>query len=73
MRGSIQVLIARDNRKKALFAHVVPVKGVNEAVIAVKAIIDDIACLGYTKVALNTDSEPAILKLPLEVAPGPDD
>ena len=61
--GSIKVLIVRDNRSKAVFAHTVPVKGADEEGFAVKAIVDDVKWLGYTKIVLKTDNEPAILKL----------
>ena len=61
--GSIKVLVVRDNRSKALFAHTVPVKGADESGFAVKAIVDDVVWLGYSKVVLETDNKPAILKL----------
>ena len=61
--GSIKVLVVHDNRSKAVFAHVVPVKGGDEGGFAVKAIVDDVVWLGYSKVVLNTDNEPAIFKL----------
>ena len=64
--GSIKVLVVRDNKSKALFSHVVPVKGVDEGGFAVKAITDDITWLGYSKLVVKTDNEPAILKLLLE-------
>ena len=51
----------RYNRSKAVFAHLVPVKGADEGGFAVKAIVDDIVWFGYTKVVLKTDNEPAIL------------
>ena len=61
--GAIKVLIVRDNKSKALFAHTVPVKGADEEGFAVKAIVDDVKWLGYSKLVLKTDNEPAILKL----------
>ena len=61
--GSIKVLVVRDNRSKAVFAHTVPVKGADEGGFAVKAIVDDVVWLGYAKIVLKTDNEPAILKL----------
>ena len=64
--GAIKVLVIRDNKSKAVFAHVVPVKGVDEGGFAVKAIFDDIVWLGYTRFVMKTDNEPAILKLLLE-------
>ena len=50
-------------KKKVLFAHVVPVKGVDEAGFAVKSIVDDVVWLGYKKVVLKTDNGPAIFKM----------
>ena len=61
--GSIKVLIVRDKKEKALFAHLVPVKGADEEGFAVKSIVDDVVWLGYTKVVLKTDNEPAFFKL----------
>ena len=61
--GAIKVLVVRDNRSKAVFAHTVPVKGADEEGFAVKAIVDDVKWLGYSKIVLKTDNEPAILKL----------
>ena len=61
--GSIKVPVVRDNRSKAVFAHTVLVKGADEGGCAVKAIVDDVVWLGYTKLVLKTDNEPAILKL----------
>ena len=40
--GSIKVLVFRDNRSKAVFAHTVLVKGADEEGFAVKAIVDDV-------------------------------
>ena len=48
---------------RRIFARVAPVKGVDEEGFAVKSIVDDVVWLGYTKVVLKTDNEPAILKL----------
>ena len=56
------MLIVEDHRKKALFAHVVPVKGVDEAGFVFKS-IRDVVWLGYTKVVSKTEDEQAILKL----------
>ena len=61
--GAIKILVIRDNKSKAVFAHVVPKKGVDEDGFAVKCIVDDVKWLGYTKVVLKTYNEPAILKL----------
>ena len=55
--------MVRDNVSKALFGHVVPRKGVDEHGFAVAQITADVQWLGYSKVMLKTDNEPAILKL----------
>ena len=56
------MLIVRGEKKKALFAHVLPVKGVDAEGSTAKSIVDDAVWLGYTKVVLKTDNDPAILK-----------
>ena len=61
--GAIKILAIRDGRSKALFAHVVPVKGIDEKGFAVDALVDDVKWLGYSKVTLKSDNEPAIVKL----------
>ena len=61
--GSIKVLVIRDSLSKALFAVAVPKKGVDEKGFSVAAVVDAVKWLGYVKVMLKTDNEPAILKL----------
>ena len=61
--GAAKVLVIRDSRSKSLFAHIVPVKGVDDRGFAVQALVDDIKWLGYTDVTLKSDNEPAIVKL----------
>ena len=61
--GAIKVLVIRDSRSKALFAHVVPSKGIDQKGFAVSSLVDDVKWLGYTKVTLKSDNEPAIVKL----------
>ena len=58
----VKVLVVKDAKSKMLFAHVVPSKGVDETRYAVDAVTADIVWLGYTKVILKSDNEPAILK-----------
>ena len=57
--GAVKILVARDSRSKSVFAHVVLMKGVDEAGFAVGALVDDVKWLGYTKIALKTDNEKA--------------
>ena len=60
--GSIKISVARDNISKSVFSHVVLVKGADEQGFAVDAITSDVVWMGYTKVMLKTDKEPAMLK-----------
>ena len=53
----------RDSKSKAVFAHVVPAKGIDEKGFSVDALVSDVKWLGYTKVTLKSDNEPAIVKL----------
>ena len=46
-----------------MFAHVVPTKGIDEKGFAVDSLVDDVKWLGYSKVTLKSDNEPAIVKL----------
>ena len=61
--GAVKILVIRDSRSKAVFAHVVPVKGVDEKGFAVDALVADVKWLGYSKVTLKSDNEPAVVKL----------
>ena len=61
--GAAKVLVVRDSRSKAVFAHVVPTKGIDEKGFSVDALVSDVKWLGYSKVTLKSDNEPAIVKL----------
>ena len=61
--AAAKVLVIRDSRSKSVFAHIVPSKGVDEKGFAVKALVDDVKWLGYTRLTLKSDNEPAIVKL----------
>ena len=61
--GSVKFLIVRNNVCKVMFGHIVPRTGIDEKGFAVDAIVQDAKWLGYTKIMLKTDKEPAILKL----------
>ena len=55
------ILVARDSRTKMVFARVVPRKGLDEyAVGAMKRIVEQ---LGYKRIIMKSDNEPAILLL----------
>ena len=59
----VKLLVVRDDRSKALFAHVVPKKGIDEKGFSVDSLVADIKWLGYAKLTLKSDNEPAIVKL----------
>ena len=61
--GAAKILVVRDSRSKCVFAHVVPAKGVDEKGYAVDALVGDVKRLGYSRVTLKSDNEPAIVKL----------
>ncbi len=59
----LKILVATVSTGKAVFAHTVDVKGPGEDRYAVQRLAEDICWLGYTRVLLRSDNEPAILKL----------
>ena len=59
--GQTPVIVIKDTRSKAIFAHACPCKGVHGAVVG--RIIEDLNSLGYKRVLVRTDGEPAILNL----------
>ena len=60
---TVKVLVATDATSKAVFAHTVEAKGVSEDRYAVDCLVRDIQWLGYSRLSLKSDNEPAILKL----------
>ncbi len=56
-------LPAKEVVSKAIFAHAVEMKGADEDGYATARLVDDIHWLGYTKMLLKTDNEPAIVKV----------
>lgn len=58
-----KVLVVRDDRSKSVFGHVVPVKGLDEKGYAVDELVRDVTWLGYSRLVLKSDNEPAIVKL----------
>lgn len=58
----MKVLVVRDMRSKALFAHAVAVKGPDADGFAVQCIVEDVLWLGYPRVILKSDNEPAIVR-----------
>ena len=62
-RDKVKILVVKDSKNKAIFAHAVPSKGVDEDKFAVSVLMSDIKWLGYTRLILKSDNEPAIVKL----------
>ena len=60
---TVKVLVACDAKSKAVFAHTVEAKGVSEDRYAVDCLVKDVQWLGYSRLSLKSDNEPAILKL----------
>ena len=56
-------MVIHDNISKALFAHAVPQKGVDEKNYIVDQFVNDILWLGYARVIVRSDNEPAIKKV----------
>ena len=53
----VNILVAKDSNSRALFAHVVPSKGVDEGRFAVDILVEDCKWLGYSKIILKSDNE----------------
>ena len=62
----LKVLVAYDSATRALFAHAVPKKGVDEFGYIVDQLTKDVVWLGHSKVMIKSDNEPAILQLVYE-------
>ena len=59
--GQTPILVFKDSQSKAIFAHACPRKGAHEAVV--DKVIEDLNALGYRRVLVKTDGEPAIVNL----------
>ena len=59
----MKIPVAKDSRSRAIFAHVVRRKGVDEEGYAVKRLAEDVEWLGYTRIILKSDGESAIVRL----------
>ena len=66
----LKILVVKDSKSKAIFAHVVPQKGVGEDRFVVDCLRKDLLWLGYPRVLLKSDNEPSIKKLLTEVLKG---
>ena len=62
--GTIVKCIAiRCSSTKCVFAHIVPVKGLDEDGHVVRLVAKDVAWLGHTRLLMKCDNEPALKKL----------
>ena len=61
--GAIKILVVWDSKSKSLFAHVVRSNGIDEKGSAVDSLVQDVKLLGYSKITLKSDNEPAIVKM----------
>ena len=67
---ALKLLIVKDSLSRAVFAHAVPRKGVNDKRYAVDMVVGDVLWLGYAKVILKSDNEPSIVRLLKEALAG---
>ena len=61
--SAVKLLVVRDDKSKAIFGHIVPKKGIDDKSFAVDSLVEDVKWLGYSKLTLKSDNEPAIVKL----------
>ena len=59
------ILVVKDDVQEAIFANVVPTKGVND--FAIGCILDDIDTMGHTEIIFKTDNAPSIVAVQEEV------
>ncbi len=59
----VKNIIARCASTKLLYAHQVPVKGVDEDKHVVKLVCDDLGRIGHAEIILKCDNEPAIKRV----------
>ena len=62
----LKVLVVYDSKSRCLFAHAVPQKGIDESRYVIDAFATDIAWLGWSRVIIRSDNEPALVKLVIE-------
>ena len=61
--GAIRVIVAKCSKTQALFAHVVPQKGVDPDGYVVEQLRQDVLWLGHSRVVIRSDNEPALLRV----------
>lgn len=69
-KTTVRVLVAKCSRTKCTFARIVRQKGVDPERYAVDRLVKDIKWLGYSKITIRSDNEPAIQKLRLDTFKG---
>ncbi len=57
----MKILVVKDTKSKYIGAHLVPVKGLGSDRYAAEKLRRDILWLGYSRVIIKTDNEPAIV------------
>ena len=67
---SLKILVVKDARSKAVFAHAVPQKGIDEKRFSVDQIVEDCRWMGYSRLILKSDNEKPIAKLVSEALKG---
>ena len=60
-KSGAPILIMKDNKSKAVFADVVPQKGINS--YAIERMVQNLDILGYSRFILKRDQEPSIAAL----------
>ena len=59
----LKVLVVKESLNKCVFAHAVERKGDDDGGYVVECVVRDIEWLGYSRVILKSDNEPAIVKV----------
>ena len=59
----VKCVMVRDSETKAMFAHVVPCKGIDEDRHVVDLVRTDIEWMGHVRLLLKSDNEPAVKRL----------
>ena len=59
--GQTPIIVLKDTHSKTIYAHACPCKGAHEAVVT--RLVGDLDAMGYKRVLVRTDGEPAILDL----------
>ena len=60
---ALKVLVVKDTESKSVYAQAVAQKGIDDKRFAVYCIVEDELWLGYPKVLVKSDNEPAIIQL----------